>query len=134
MSFDWSDLLEFAIALESAPESPGPSEAALRAAISRAYYATLHLCRSVALQEGWMPSHFESIHQAVPKHFRHTQPSDKVRRRMAHELDLLRALRVEADYEDALRSQPEFLAAKAIGLARSVVGKLNTLRSSVDNN
>jgi hypothetical protein len=48
---------------------------------------------------------------------------------MAHELDLLRALRVQADYEDALRGRPEVLAAKAVGLAKSIATKLDTLSS-----
>jgi uncharacterized protein (UPF0332 family) len=133
MSFDWVQLLQFATSIESSPESPGPSEAALRAAISRAYYAALHLCRGYAFQEGWTPSRFESIHQAVPKYLRHHQPSDKIRRKMAHELDLLRALRVEADYEETLRGRPEFLAAKAVALAKSIVAKLDSLRASTVN-
>jgi hypothetical protein len=49
---------------------------------------------------------------------------------MAHELDLLRALRVEADYENALRIRPEVLAAKAVGLAQSIQSKLDGLRAS----
>ena len=130
MSFNWAELLQFAVSLESAPDTPGPPEAALRAAISRAYYAALHLCRGFALRAGWSPSSLESIHQAIPKYLRHHPPADQTRRKMAHELDLLRALRIEADYEDALRGRPEMLAAKAIGLARSIMEKLDVLRSS----
>ena len=130
VSFDWAGFLRFAASIESAPDSPGPPEAALRAAISRAYYAALHLCREFAVQEGWTPSSFESIHQAVPKYLRHHPPADRTRRRMAHELDLLRALRVQADYEDALRGRPETLAAKAVALAKGIVSKLNSLDAS----
>jgi uncharacterized protein (UPF0332 family) len=39
MSFDWADYLRLAESLVSNPNAPGPEEAALRAAISRAYYA-----------------------------------------------------------------------------------------------
>jgi hypothetical protein len=130
MIFDWAELLQFAASIESAPDLPGPSEAALRAAISRAYYAALHLCRGFASQEGWSPSSFESIHRAIPKYLRHHRPVNKTRRRIAHELDPLRTLRVQADYEDALRGRPEMLAAKAVGLAKSIVSKLDGLRSS----
>ena len=130
MSFNWAELLQFAVSLESAPDTPGPPEAALRAAISRAYYAALHLCRGFASCEGWSPPSLESIHQAIPRYLRYHLPADQTRRKMAHELDLLRALRIEADYEDALRGRPEMLAAKAIGLARSIVEKLDSVRSS----
>lgn len=37
MIFDWADYLKFAEALQANPEAPGPREAALRAATSRAY-------------------------------------------------------------------------------------------------
>ena len=130
MSFDWTELLQFAAAIECAPDAPGPPEAALRAAISRAYDAALHLCRKFATQEGWAPSSFESVHQAVPRSLRHHPRADQNQRRMAHELDLLRALRVEADYKDTLRGRPQMLAAKAIGLAKNIAGRLDNLHTS----
>jgi hypothetical protein len=52
---------------------------------------------------------------------------------MAHELDLLRTLRVQADYEDVLRGRPEMLAAKAVGLETSISVKLDAARSSQES-
>jgi hypothetical protein len=46
MSFDWADYLKLAEALTQAPTVPGPEEAALRAAMSRAYYAAFCSARN----------------------------------------------------------------------------------------
>ena len=48
MSFNWTDFLTLADALVRAPNSPGPEEASLRSAISRAYYAAFHVARNLA--------------------------------------------------------------------------------------
>jgi hypothetical protein len=46
MSFNWSDYLLLAEAMTKKPNTPGPKEAALRAAVSRAYYAAFCASRN----------------------------------------------------------------------------------------
>lgn len=48
MSFDWVDFLALADALVRDPNSPGPEEASLRSASSRAYYAAFCSARDFA--------------------------------------------------------------------------------------
>ena len=48
MSFDWADYLKLAEALTQSLTVPGPEEAALRAAMSRAYYAAFCSARNLA--------------------------------------------------------------------------------------
>lgn len=55
MSFDWIDYLSFATELLSDPDTPGPPEAALRSAASRAYYAAFHAALTFAQAEGYVP-------------------------------------------------------------------------------
>ena len=62
MSFNWIDYLTFASALVDDPENPGPSEAALRSAISRAYYAAFKKALEVAKSEGFQSRHSGDDH------------------------------------------------------------------------
>jgi len=130
MSFDWVDLLRLAEALESAPDSPGPPEAALRSAVSRAYYAAFHCALNLASKEGFVPSYSGDDHQKVQAHFRNSSPSDSNHRKIAVELGRLYRNRCAADYDDALRSQPGSLASLSINMARSVLSKLNSIPNS----
>lgn len=98
MSFDWTDFLALAEALESAPDLPGPPEAALRSAVSRAYYAAFHCAMNVASEEGFDPSGSGSDHRNVPLHFRRHKTND-TRCKIALELDRLRDNRRKADYK-----------------------------------
>jgi hypothetical protein len=65
MSFNWIDYLTFATALVNNPETPGPSEAALRSAISRAYYATFRSALEFATSEGYHPRSSGDDHSSV---------------------------------------------------------------------
>lgn len=49
MSFEWADYLTLAEALSRNPGVPGPEEAALRTAISRAYYAAYRRALNIAV-------------------------------------------------------------------------------------
>jgi len=126
MSFDWTDFLTLAEALKSAPDSPGPPEAALRSSVSRAYYAAFHYAMNVAREEGYTPSSSGDDHKNVQAHFRHYKPTD-VRRKIALDLDRLRNNRSKADYEDTLSSRAEYLAGFTINMAKSVFNNLNSL-------
>jgi hypothetical protein len=65
MSFNWIDYLTFATALVNNPETPGPSEAALRSAISRAYYAAFRSALEFATSEGYHPRSSGDDHSSV---------------------------------------------------------------------
>ena len=54
MSFDWADYLKLAEALTRDPSSPGPEEASLRTAISRAYYAAYRSASNLAASRTWL--------------------------------------------------------------------------------
>jgi uncharacterized protein (UPF0332 family) len=130
MRFDWTDFLTFAEALQLTPDSPGPPEAALRSAASRAYYAAFHHALDLACKEGFGPSFQASDHKQVQDHFRNCKPPDRIRQKIARELERLCDQRRQADYDAVLHKEPVSLAAHAIGMARSVLGNLNSL---VDN-
>lgn len=126
MSFDWVEFLTLAEALQSDPDSPGPPEAALRSAVSRAYYAAFHCALNVASEEGFDSSGSGDDHRNVQRHFRHHK-TNSTRQKIAIELDRLRNNRSKADYEDTLSSRAESLAHLTINMARNVLNNLNAL-------
>ena len=127
MSFDWADFLTFAEALRAEPESPGPKEAALRSAASRAYYAAFHRALRFASREKYVPFHTGEDHKRVQAYFRDWQPRDKTRQKIATELSRLYDHRRRADYDDTLFNQPTSLAEQAIAMATSVLKNLGSL-------
>jgi len=131
VSFDWKEYLELAEGLHASPDVPGPVNASLRAAVSRAYYAALHSARVFAEQEGFHPSDLQSIHQSVPRYFRHERTEQGESRKIAKWLDDLRGRRIDADYEDRLRRElTPNQTLLAIETARYVLNALDSLESS----
>ena len=133
MSFKWTEFLTLAEALQSDPNSPGPAEAALRSAASRAYYAALHCAQDFALGSGFVPKYSAEDHKRVLVHFqRDYHPSNPAHKKVAHqvakELDRLRGHRREADYDKTLTRQPNSLAGQAIGMAKSILENLDILQ------
>jgi uncharacterized protein (UPF0332 family) len=127
MHFDWTEFLTLAERLQSAPNSPGPPEAALRSAASRAYYAAFHRALNFACKEGFQPSFQASDHKEVQDHFSSHKPSDRIRRKIARELQRLWDQRRQADYDAVLKKKPTSLADHAIGMARHVLEYLDSL-------
>ena len=127
MCFDWTDFLTFAEGLQLTPDTPGPLEAALRSAASRAYYSAFHHALDFACKEGFEPSFQASDHKQVQKHFRNCKPPDRIRQKIARELERLWDQRRQADYDAVLHKEPASLADHAIGMARSVLRNLNSL-------
>ena len=74
MRFDWTEFLTLAEALRAAPGSPGPPEAALRSAASRAYYAAFHSALIFARREGFAPSFLKDDHKEIRAYFAHIDP------------------------------------------------------------
>ena len=127
MSYDWAEFLKLAESLKSAPDSPGPREAALRSAASRAYYAAFHSALDHATTEGFSPAYTGDDHKRVQAHFRHYTPHSKTRRKIAQELDRLLAERHKADYRNDIGKRPESLAGHAIGMATRIIENLKSL-------
>lgn len=126
MSYDWIEFLQLAESMESSPDSPGPREAALRSAASRAYYAAFHRALEYAIKEGFSPAYTGDDHKRVQAHFRRSSPPSKARRRIALELDRLLAERHKADYRNDIGKRPESLASHAIGMARRIIQNLRS--------
>ena len=127
MSYDWADFLKLAASLESAPDSPGPREAALRSAASRAYYAAFHHALDHAIKEGFSPAYTGDDHKRVQAHFRRYSPPSKARRKIAQELDRLLAERHKADYRNVIGKRPASLASHALGMATRIIDNLKSL-------
>lgn len=130
MSFDWADYLDFAIELSKQPESPDLrelDEAAFRSAASRAYYATFHCAMDLASREGFVPKHTGEDHYLVWRHFQNHEAEDEIHREIARELDLLRDHRNDVDYKGEFQANPCNKAILAIGLARSILERLDSV-------
>lgn len=126
MSFDWADYLELAKNLYASPTSPGPEEASLRSATSRAYYAALHLATEHALAEGYVPSYSGDDHQGVSRHFRQSG-ADRIRKKIASDLDRMRKSRNQADYDPELSQTPRAMADLTIKSAEQTIAALASL-------
>jgi len=126
MSFNWTDFLTLADALVRHPNSPGPEEASLRSAISRAYYAAFCSARNLACsKESFIPRGTAEDHGRLRDHFRRTR--DRTRRQIATHLNRLRNNRNGADYNDTLVGKPEALAQSSVAMAHNVLNDLNSL-------
>lgn len=126
MSFHWGDYLTLAESLVSDPAAPEPREAALRAAISRAYYAAFCSARNLAKSQGEIvPTRTASEHELVIVHFRGS--SDPRRRRIGADLGRLRKYRNNADYDDQLAGDPLAKAKLSVATARNVLTALGSL-------
>jgi uncharacterized protein (UPF0332 family) len=125
MSFDWAEFLTLADALLRNPDSPGPEEASLRSAISRAYYAAFCSARNLARDRREItPTGSARDHLLVKKHFEASP--DRTRRKIGINLGRLRNYRNMADYRDSLsRATP--MAQSSVALARNVHNALTSL-------
>ena len=127
MSFDWTEFLTLAEALQSDPNSPGPPEATLRSAASRAYYAAFNCALGFACREGFVPKKSGFDHQRIQTYFTTFKPPDPTRGKIGKELNRLCDHRRRADYEDTLGKRPDSLACHAVGMAKRVIENLRSL-------
>lgn len=126
MSFDWGDYLKLAEALLRDPSSPGPEEASLRTAISRAYYAAFRSASNLAVSRGEItPSRGSGDHGLVINHFR--DATDPARQKIGANLSRLRSNRNKADYDDVFGARPADSAQSSVALARNVLTSLGSL-------
>jgi hypothetical protein len=126
MSFDWADYLKLAEALTRDPVSPGPEEASLRTAISRAYYAAYRNASNLAASRGEIIlSGLASDHGFVINHFQNA--ADPTRQKIGARLSRLRGNRNKADYDDVFPGRPADTARSSVTLARNVLAALSSL-------
>jgi len=132
MSFDWIDYLKLAQALQANPDIPGPKEASLRSAASRAYYAAFKSAVNFARSEGFEPKYTGEDHWSIKRHYQYYHPDNSdIRGKISVELGRLYDNRRMADYFNELkRTSPNVLAELTNKMAQSVLEKLEFLRKS----
>lgn len=126
MSFNWADYLDLAKNLYASPTTPGPEEASFRSATSRAYYAALHLAAERAQAEGFVPSYSGDDHQGISRYFRQSG-ADRIRKKIASDLDRMRKSRNQADYDPRLTQTPRAMADLTIKSAEQTISALAAL-------
>ncbi|RCK72744.1 MAG: hypothetical protein ANABAC_1278 [Anaerolineae bacterium] len=127
MAYNWKDFLSFAENLYAAPDMPGPREAALRSAVSRAYYAAFRAALEFGIRDGFSPSKTGEDHRKIREHFRNSTPKQSSKSDISIQLERLHDLRRKADYENNLHQKPENMAYIAIGMARKVFQAIEEL-------
>jgi uncharacterized protein (UPF0332 family) len=127
MSFDWSGYYALARQLAGREVEAISEEAKLRSAISRAYYAAFNKARIYLLDNGHIESFpiHRDVHQDVSLWF--LARPDKLSKDIGENLDYLRRLRNQADYQDELKNLTA-IAADALFRAGSVIDKLMKLK------
>jgi len=100
MKFDWVDYLLVCTVLRSLVTIKGTTEAPLRSAVSRAYYAAFGYSRNYACDYlGFRSWESAEDHKRLTSHLK-----GKRRAGIAKELDELRQWRNESDYVDDLKT------------------------------
>jgi hypothetical protein len=125
MKFDWSEYLNLAQELAGQPSSPASTEAKLRTAVSRAYYAAHCRVRNhVRDVEGLPIPQTGEVHQLLIDMF--IRSPDRRRRKIRTTLKRLRIDRIKADYHDAVTGLPSMVVV-ALKLAQQSISTLSTL-------
>ena len=114
--FEWRDYLEFSRGLVASSER---SEASLRSAASRAYYAAFHKSREAVERELGARLGQENIHAEVIRRLRQQSRTET----LGTNLDRLRKTRSHADY-NADSAFPARHAEIAVDLASDVLSQL----------
>ncbi len=110
---------------------PGLEEAAIRSAISRAYYAAHCATRNFARDRGEIkPSGTAADHELLVNHFQNSP--DKERRRVGTFLDRLRKVRNQADYDDTLPTRTETRTMTAMDLAQNALREADTILQTLE--
>lgn len=127
MSFDWSDFLKLAESLARAEIASSLEEAALRSAISRAYYAAYCASRNHARDLGGITLTGQARdHGIVKEYFKHSRVRDH--KKIGAKLDHLRDNRNCADYDDDLQGDLRALTQLSLAEAHNILGLLDTNR------
>ncbi len=119
MSFDWTEYLHLAQEMAGQATQPSTEEAQLRSAISRAYYALFCKARNHLrdVEQHRIPP--DSLaHHYVQTQFRNSRST--VRREIGRNLNRLRTVRNEVDYDDAVPALPTLTLAMLRLASRSM--------------
>ena len=120
MSFDWREYLNLSRFLGRQTGNGFAQEAALRSAVSRAYYAAFCHARNYARdRHGFRPRDRAEDHSGVREHFRRRGKAT-----ISEELDSLRQLRNVCDYRDVVPNIANLVNA-AMLRAQQVIDSLN---------
>lgn len=120
MSFQWTEFLALARFLHTATTPEITREAALRSAVSRAYYAAYGHARNHAVAELFGAEGSADDHLALRLHFDRTGRTD-----VGKLLAELRHSRNRADYDEIL-PRLEMIANESIGKADRIIRRLVT--------
>lgn len=121
MPFEWRDLLDLSEILRKTRADFPNEEAALRTAVSRAYYAAYgHACQVAALKYQFQPSKTPDDHTQLRIHLRARKMYV-----LADKLDDLRKWRNKCDYDETATDIDERMAVNAISRAGYVIKILN---------
>jgi len=101
VSFDWGEYLILAAELPALGTSRASEEARCRAALSRAYYAVYHRALLTAQHRGYSNRRTSSVHRELIQYYG-GQPDPRWKQ-AGIELDRLRTLRSQADYDDQFK-------------------------------
>ena len=119
MSFDWSDFLKLAESLARAERASSLEEAALRSAVSRAYYAAFCASRNHARDLGEIIlTRGPRDHGIVQDHYQHSRVRDY--QKIGAWLERLRDNRNCADYDDVLQENLKSLTQSSLAQAHNV--------------
>ena len=121
MTFDWSQYLVLAEALATQPDN----EAALRSAVSRAYYAAFCSAREYLLSTNMLFGRRPRRTRLSPRAVWRTYQRD-VDRRIAMDGNRLRELRNLVDYEDVVHDLDNAVRS-ALSMSRRILASLDEL-------
>lgn len=131
MAFNWKDFLTFAENIKAAPSSLGPEEAALRSAVSRAYYAAFHAALEFGESEKFSSQGSGEDHFGIRRYFQQYTPKSDLRRKIALELQRLYDNRRKADYAKSILN-PSSLVDWSIKSSQVVFYNLEQLAEEKD--
>jgi uncharacterized protein (UPF0332 family) len=126
MSFNWSNFLTLATTLVNVSNESEVAEAALRSAMSRAYYAAFCAARNFLYERGELsPTRTGQDHGRVKDHFKNS--NHKAMQQIGYWLERLFEKRVQADYENTFPGNLTSEAQFSIISAEKVLNRLAQL-------
>jgi uncharacterized protein (UPF0332 family) len=117
---NWRDFLSLAARLAA-----GATEADWRTAVSRAYYADIHVARRLLADLNFTVPRADRAHQYLV--FRLSNCGESALEQAGRDLETLRRLRNRADYDD-VPALPQPQAAAAAQLAEGIIRVLDAAR------
>ena len=111
MSYDWGEFLELSTNLKNNPNIPGPKEAAIRSAVSRAYYSAYHKAMEYGETIGFQRNYNRTDHESIIAFF--SSSSEMRLRYLSISLNRMRDDRLSADYDDSLGCDADRFLLKA---------------------